>query len=198
MSAPYCSQCGSEACFRPSDSCRAEERLELAGLIQTGWIGISSFETSVKIGAKPEEQDRLDADLQVMRDTWQNELNLRKLNVDSRANEKIGYYAKKRLRRMAAEDEPEFLLSPGRIREYDVATTSVLCQKLVVDGSMRIRVENSPEGLEFTTGKAATMLLQLSACHILAKAMVDWNRHVKENLLAVLVLLKSYMSEVTR
>ena len=68
----------------------AEQRLELAELIQTGWIGISSFETSAKTGAKPEEQDRLNGDLQVMRQTWQNELDIRKLNVESRADAKAG------------------------------------------------------------------------------------------------------------
>ena len=89
--APYCSQCGSGACFRPSDTCRTEERLELAELIQTGWIGIASFETSVKTGAKPEEQSRLDGDLLVMRQKWENELEIRKLNVGSRSAAKVSY-----------------------------------------------------------------------------------------------------------
>ena len=63
---------------------------------------------------------------------------------------------------------------------------------------MRIETETSPEGMEFTAGKAATMVLRLSACHILAKAIVDWNSLVKETLLGVPSLLQSYMSEVTR
>ena len=86
---------------------------------------------------------------------------------------KTGYYARKRLRRTEAEDSPEFLLSPGLIRGYDVATRTAIKHTLVVDGSLRCTTDNSPEGLEFTTGKAATMLLKLSACHILAKAIVD-------------------------
>ena len=77
---------------------------------------------------------------------------------------------------MAAEDEAQFLLSPGRIRGVDAFTRSILYQRLIVNGdarSMRIEVQTSPEGLEFTSGQAEAMLVQLSACSLLAQAMVD-------------------------
>ena len=102
---------------------------------------------------------------------------------------------------MAAEDEADFLLSPGRIRGGDSLTRSVLYQRLFVksgDRSMRLEVETSPEGLEFTSGKAESMLVQLSACSLLAEAIVNWNSHEKEKLLNVPALLKSYMSNVSR
>ena len=80
-----------------------------------------------------------------MRQTWQTELIIRELNVKSRAGQTIGYYARKRQRRIEAEDSPEFLLSPGRIRGYDVAARTVIKHTLVVHGSMRCTADNSPK-----------------------------------------------------
>ena len=124
-------------------------------------------------GASPHEQSRLEESIYLMRRKWEEELGIREFYVESRAQQKAGYYARKKRRRMAAEDEAQFLLSPGRIRGYDTATRSILHQKLIVKGDMRIEAETSPQGLEFTSGKAVAMLVQLSACALLAKAMVD-------------------------
>ena len=126
-------------------------------------------------GARPDELDRIPHELPLMKVSWDTEVEVRCINVRSHQVIKSWYYARKRLRRAEAEDSSEFLLSPGRIRGYDVATRTVVKNTLIVDGSLRVKTNNSPIGLEFITGKAATMLIKLSACHTLAKAIVDWN-----------------------
>ena len=80
----YCSFCGSAACFRKPATCKAEERLVLTDLIYTGWIGISTFSTSVKESAALDEQIRLEGEISLMREKWEEELSLRKFNVSSR------------------------------------------------------------------------------------------------------------------
>ena len=103
--------------------------------------------------------------------TWSAEHELRQDNVAARKGAKAAYYEKMRLRRLEAEDDPEFILSPGRVRGYNVVTRQVVKNTLTFDSSLRMIVDHSPEGLESTSGNAATMLIKLNAGHILAKAM---------------------------
>ena len=107
-----------------------------------------------------------------MQKEWAAELESRQRNVANRKAQKSSVYERRR-QRQGEEDDPEFILSPGRIRGYDVVTGKVVKNTLAVDRTMKIVIEHSPEGLEFTPGNAASMLLKLSGSHLLAKAIVD-------------------------